>query len=82
MKIVGVSLDKDEAAWKKGIQDLGMTWPQLSDLKFWQSKAAEVYGVRSIPMTVIIDPSGFILQKKLRGEELYKIVEAWVKKKK
>ena len=80
VEIIGVSLDKDEKAWKKSIQELGMTWPQLSDLKFWQSKAAEVYGIHSIPMTVIIAPNGRILMKNLRGEDLYQIVAAWAEK--
>lgn len=80
VEIVGISLDKDEAAWKKGIQDMNMTWPQLSDLKFWQSKAAEVYGVRSIPMTVIVAPNGRIIQKNVRGKELYDVAAAWAKK--
>ncbi len=80
VEIIGVSLDKDETAWKKGIKDLNMTWPQLSDLKFWQSKAAEAYGVQSIPMTVIIAPNGRILKKNLRGEQLYNEVASWAKK--
>ena len=35
-EIVGVSLDQDGAAWKESIKKLNMTWPQMSDLKFWQ----------------------------------------------
>jgi len=80
IEIIGISLDKDETAWKKAIKDMNLTWPQLSDLKFWQSKAAEIYGVQAIPMTVTIGPNGRILKKKLRGEELYKEASTWAKK--
>lgn len=77
VEIVGISLDKDAAAWKKAIKDMGMTWPQLSDLKYWQSAAAEVYGVQSIPMTVIVSPNGRILKKNMRGDELYQAASRW-----
>ncbi|MBQ7552853.1 MAG: AhpC/TSA family protein [Bacteroidaceae bacterium] len=75
-EIVGVSLDQTAEAWKKGIADLGMTWPQMSDLKYWQSEAASLYGVNAIPHTVLIDKDGTIIERNLRGEKLYeKIAE-------
>ena len=48
-EIVGVSLDQDGAAWKEAIKKMNMTWPQMSDLKFWQSEGAQLYAVNSIP---------------------------------
>ena len=76
-EIVGVSLDQDGAAWKEAIKKLNMTWPQMSDLKFWQSEGAQLYAVNSIPHTVLIDGSGKIIARGLHGEELQaKIAEA------
>ena len=76
-EIVGVSLDQDGAAWKEAIKKLDMTWPQMSDLKFWQSEGAQLYAVNSIPHTVLIDGSGKIIARGLHGEELQaKIAEA------
>lgn len=69
-EIVGISLDRTHDAWLKGIKDLNITWPQLSDVKFWQSEAAALYGVNSIPHTVLIDKDGTIIDKNLRGESL------------
>lgn len=69
-EIVGISLDRTADAWKKGIKDLNMTWPQLSDIKFWQSEGAALYGVNSIPHTVLVDKDGTIIAKNLRGEAL------------
>lgn len=69
-EIVGISLDRTEDAWKKGIKDLNITWPQMSDLKFWQSEGAALYGVNSIPHTVLIDKDGTIIDKNLRGDAL------------
>lgn len=68
--VVGVSFDRDEAAWKKGVADLGMKWPQISDLKYWQSAAGEAYGINSIPSNVLVDGSGKIVATDLRGEAL------------
>ncbi|MDR0349762.1 MAG: AhpC/TSA family protein [Tannerella sp.] len=69
-EIVGVSLDRTNDAWVKGIQELEITWPQMSDLKYWQSEGAALYGVNSIPHTVLIDKDGTIIAKNLRGKAL------------
>ncbi|KAA6324035.1 Thiol-disulfide oxidoreductase ResA [termite gut metagenome] len=71
-EIVGISLDSNSEAWKNGIKQLNITWPQMSDLKGWSSEGAKLYGVRSIPHTILIDKEGTIIAKGLRGEELQK----------
>lgn len=68
--VVGVSLDSNPESWKKGIADLKITWPQMSDLKGWQSEAARLYGVRSIPSTVLVAQDGTIVARDLRGEDI------------
>ncbi len=75
LEIVGVSLDKDKESWQKGTTALGITWPQMSDLKYWSSEAAALYAVKGIPHTVLIDPNGKIIAKNLRGEELMEKLE-------
>lgn len=69
-EIVGISLDTDSEAWKKSIKDLGIAWPQISDLKAWDSELAAAYGVNSIPHTVLIDKDGKIIDKDLRGDKI------------
>ena len=71
-EILGVSLDKDRTAWLEAISKEGLTWPQVSDLKFWQSEACQIYAVQSIPYTVLIDKQGKIIATDLRGVELDK----------
>ncbi|RGN45767.1 MULTISPECIES: TlpA disulfide reductase family protein [unclassified Bacteroides] len=70
LQIVGVSLDRDETSWKDALKTLNMTWPQMSDLKFWNSEGAQLYAVRSIPYTVLIAQDGTIVAKGLHGKEL------------
>jgi len=69
-EIVGISLDQSGDAWKAAIQKLNITWPQMSDLKYWNSEAAKIYAVSSIPHTVLIAGDGTILARGLHGEEL------------
>lgn len=68
--IVGVSLDNKEEAWKDAIKSWGMTWPMMSDLKGWECAGAAIYGVRSIPATVLVDQEGTIIARNLRGEAI------------
>lgn len=69
-EIVGVSLDKDLDSWKKAIKALNITWPQMSDLQYWNCEGSRLYGVNSIPHTVLIDGEGTIIARGLHGEEL------------
>ena len=71
LEIVGVSLDQDKDKWIQGIEELKMTWPQMSDLKLWESKVVKLYAISSIPHTILLDKEGKIIAKDLRGEELH-----------
>jgi peroxiredoxin len=68
--IVGVSLDKDKAAWIDAIKADHLTWIEISDLKEWNSDAVALYNLESIPSNVLIDPTGKIIAKDLRGDDL------------
>ena len=41
-EIVGVSLDQSADAWKEAIKKLNITWPQMSDLKYWNCEGAQL----------------------------------------
>jgi peroxiredoxin len=69
-EILGVSLDQSRQAWLDAIRDDGLAWPQVSDLRFWQSEAAMTYNVSAIPASLLLDPQGRILAKNLRGASL------------
>lgn len=69
-EIVGISMDEDQSRWLGAIDRLNMTWPQMSDLKGWKSAAAKLYGINSIPFTLLIDKDGKIIDSNLRGTQL------------
>ncbi len=68
--VFGVSLDKSHDKWVEAIKKDGLTWPQVSDLKYWSSTAGKLYGVQSIPHNVLINQKGIIVAKNLRGAKL------------
>lgn len=70
LEVIGVSFDNDKDAWVAAIGSLKMPWPQMSDLKGWESAAAGAYNIQSIPANVLIDEQGKIVAKNLRGEDL------------
>ena len=69
-EIVGISFDKEKEPWVKAIADWGMPWIHLSDLKYWNNEANEVYSVNAIPDNLLIDPDGIVVARGLRGEGL------------
>lgn len=74
-EILGVSFDEDFNRWVGAIEDDQLTWPHVSDLQGWGSAAGKIYGINSIPATVLVDREGVIVAKNLRGEELRKKLE-------
>lgn len=68
--ILGVSLDKNKAAWTEAIHADGLAWSQVSDLKEWESSVVPLYQIEGIPFNVLLDPDGKIIAMNLRGDEL------------
>jgi peroxiredoxin len=68
--VLGVSLDKAKEPWVKAIKEDGLAWTQVSDLKFWYNDVATKYHIESIPQNLLVDPSGKIVGRNLRGVEL------------
>jgi peroxiredoxin len=68
--ILGVSLDRDKQRWLQAIADDKLNWTQVSDLKFWDNEASNLYAVSSIPSNFLLDPKGIIIAKDLRGDDL------------
>lgn len=73
--IISVSLDMDKGEWMKAIEEDRLSWTQVSDLKKWQSDAAVLYRIRSIPANFLIDPQGNIIARNLLGDDLSEFLE-------
>ncbi len=74
-QIYSVSLDQSKETWEKAIKDDNLEdFIHVSDLKYWQSIAAETYKIEAIPFNVFIDKNGKILAKNIEIKELEKIL--------
>lgn len=73
--IFGVSLDQKKEDWVKAIADDKLTWTHVSDLQYWSNAAAKTYAVSSIPASFLLDETGTIIARNLRGDDLYNKVK-------
>ena len=78
-EILGVSLDNNKDKWLQAIKDDQLTWPHVSDLKYWRNEVAVQYGVQSIPANFLLDKEGKIIAKGLRGQALERTLEKVLK---
>lgn len=77
--VLGVSLDMTKENWIKAIEDDGLIWHNISDLKYWNNEAAQMYGISSIPSNLLLDENGVIIAKNLRGNDLKNKVKEYLK---
>ncbi len=68
--VLGVSLDQSKPSWVEAIKADGLAWTHVSDLQYWNNAVAQLYHIGSIPANMLIDPTGKIIAKDLRGEDL------------
>ncbi|VAW29306.1 hypothetical protein MNBD_BACTEROID06-947 [hydrothermal vent metagenome] len=73
--VYGVSLDRTKEKWMQAIEEDGLTWHHVSDLKYFNSVAAQTYGITGIPFSILVDRNGIIIAKNLRGAALEKELE-------
>jgi peroxiredoxin len=73
--VFGVSLDRTKDDWVKAIANDKLAWTHVSDLQYWNSAAAQMYGVSAIPANFLLDENGVIIGRNLRGEALYNKVK-------
>ena len=76
-EIYSLSLDKNEAAWVKAINQDQLFWEyHVSDLGGWQSKGSQKYNIRNIPSNVLINGKGVIIAKNLKGQALHRFLDS------
>lgn len=79
--ILGISLDSKKQQWLDAIEEEGLNWIHVSDLKGSQNQAALLYGVSGIPSNFLVDRNGIILAKELRKEKLHQTLASLTKEK-
>ncbi|RRB07269.1 TlpA disulfide reductase family protein [Larkinella rosea] len=73
--IFSVSLDNNRQNWLNAIRKDNLTWAHVSDLKGWKNDVAQQYGISSVPANLLLDPTGKIVARNLRGNDLNKKIQ-------
>jgi len=70
--ILSVSLDRptDKNKWIAAIKKDNLKWTNVSDLKYFDSPVAKTFGITSLPFNFLLDPTGKIIARNLRGDNL------------
>ncbi|RZK88092.1 MAG: redoxin domain-containing protein, partial [Pedobacter sp.] len=71
-EILAVSLDQSKENWLKAIEQDGLPWLHVSDLKGWNNEVGRLYGIRAVPANFLLDKDGKVIASNLRGEDLNK----------
>ena len=69
-EIYQVSLDQSREMWERAIEEDGLPWINVSDLKYWNSEIVTLYEVETIPANFLIDREGSITSKNLTIDAL------------
>lgn len=64
-EIYSISIDKDKAAWLKGVKEQQLPWLSTLDTK---NIAQSGFAVTAVPTTFLIDPAGKIIMKEVGFE--------------
>ena len=73
LQILSCSCDRDESAWRKALEEENMPWPQMREGE-GQYECTELYGVQSIPTTILINRDGLIIARNPDESELEAIL--------
>ncbi len=73
--ILGISLDKDKAAWAQAVKQDNLSWAQSGELQDFQGPVVRMYQIEAIPSSFLLDPQGKIIARNLRGEDLEQFLD-------
>ena len=72
-EILSVSIDRDEAAWRRAMTDENMPWPQVLAPESGKD-IQKVYQFNGIPHVVLLDKDGRIIVREIYGEDIREAV--------
>ena len=74
LEILGVSCDKDEAAWLQAIEEDELPWLHIRDQRTEPYNPCDKYGISAIPTTILINKEGVIVGRNLNEAEIEEIL--------
>ena len=84
-EIVSVGIEQTEDRWQNAIERDGLNWKyhildQTSSLKFFDAPISNLYGIKSIPSSYLIDPKGMIIGVNLELLQVGRILDQHLSK--
>jgi hypothetical protein len=79
--MLSVALDADKAAWKRRIEKDTLTWTQTCETAMFNSNNAEQFGVTTLPLNILVAPTGRIIERGIPTDSVASRVETELKKK-
>ena len=78
-EILGISLDKNEADWKKAVTADRIKWLQVTEAGGWEASVAQAWKIEQLPSSFLIDKEGKLIMldptKKQLEAELKKLLQ-------
>ena len=74
-EVIGVSVDTQRSQWVEAIEARDISWPNVSQLKLWDSPVAKDYRVNSTPTLFLIDKNLKIVGKPVRIHEVQNFLQ-------
>ena len=76
LEILGVSCDKDEAAWLQAVEEDELPWLHIRDQRTEEYNPCDKYGISAIPTTILINREGVIVARNPSEAEIEEILIA------
>lgn len=78
LEIISISIDKSNADWLKALDEEQLPWPCLIDT---ENVFAEKFDGRAIPMFILVDGNGIVVEDNLRDQALKNKIEELIRNK-
>jgi thiol-disulfide isomerase/thioredoxin len=78
-EIIGISLDKDKTLLEKFLLEKRIEWPIVFSGDGWNDVTKELYGVRMVPASWVIDKKGIIRYSQVKGDKLKNAIMELIK---
>ena len=77
LKVIGISFDTSPEKLAQFIDENGISFPVVSDFKYWDSPYVKQFGVRQIPDILLLDPNHIVHKRNLSSNELFQTLSEW-----
>jgi len=74
--VVGVSVDTDRGAWTNAVSSRNLPWPNVSQLKGWESPVAKDYRVSKTPNMFLLDKDMKIVLKPSTASQISQYLQS------